>query len=290
MTIFSKPITEVILQRYSCRAFAAQPVDATRQEQLQRYMDSLPPGPFGSKPRFKLVAATEAERQSLRGLGTYGFIQGATGFIIGAMLPAPHALEDFGYQMEQIILYATDLGLGTCWLGGTFTKSAFARQIALKKKETIPAVTATGQIADPEQARRGLISRVAGADRRKPWETLFFNQSFGIPLTQASAGKYTETLGMLRIGPSASNKQPWRLVKDGDACHFYLQRTPGYRRGFFQVLLNLCDLQRVDMGIAMCHFELAAREQGLDGKWVIQEPGIAKPDELTEYTASWVSQ
>jgi hypothetical protein len=44
------------------------------------------------------------------------------------------------------------------------------------------------------------------------------------------------------------------------------------------------------MGIAMCHFELTARDQGLDGKWVIQEPGIAKPDELTEYTVSWVSQ
>jgi hypothetical protein len=288
MTFFSKPATAVIQQRYSCRTYLDKPIDTATREQLQNYIDTLPPGPFGSKPRFKLVAATEAERQSLRGLGTYGFIQGATGFIIGAIAPASHNLEDFGYQMERIILYATDLGLGTCWLGGTFTKSAFARQIALKKKETIPAVTATGQIADPEQARRGLVSRVAGADRRKPWETLFFNQSFGVPITQASAGRYAAPLSMVRVAPSASNKQPWRVVKDGDTCHFYLQRTPGYRRGFFQVLLNLCDLQRVDMGIALCHFELTARELGLPGAWKIQEPGIEKLDKLTEYTASWV--
>lgn len=290
MTFFSQPITEIILQRYSCRAYSEPPIDATRQGQLQNYIDALPPGPFGSTPRFKLAAATEADRQSLRGLGTYGFIQGATGFIIGAMPPAPKNLEDFGYQMEQIILYATDLGLGTCWLGGSFTKSSFARQIAAKRRETIPAVTATGAIADPEQARRGLISRMAGADRRKPWETLFFDRDFSTPLPQAAAGEDANPLAMVRIAPSASNKQPWRVIQAGEAWHFFLQRTPGYRQGFFQVLLNLCDLQRVDMGIAMCHFELTAREQGLEGKWIIQKPAIARPDKLTEYTASWISR
>ena len=34
----------------------------------------------------------------------------------------------------------------------------------------------------------------------------------------------------------------------------------------------MADLQRVDMGIAMCHFELAARERGLAGRWVVEQP------------------
>jgi hypothetical protein len=68
-----------------------------------------------------------------------------------------------------------------------------------------------------------------------------------------------------------------------------MQRTPGYREGFFQVLLNLVDLQRMDMGIAMCHFELTAREAGLKGEWIVEEPRIEKPDGLTEYTVSWRS-
>jgi len=93
---------------------------------------------------------------------------------------------------------------------------------------------------------------------------------------------------MVRIGPSASNKQPWRVVRDANAWHFYLHRTPGYRRGFFQVLLDLVDLQRIDLGIAMCHFESSAREAGLQGEWVVDEPPIVKPDGLTEYSASWV--
>ena len=48
-------------------------------------------------------------------------------------------------------------------------------------------------------------------------------------------------------------------------------------------------MQRLDMGIAMCHFELTAQELGLEGKWIIAEPGIRTPGELTVYTASWIS-
>jgi hypothetical protein len=43
------------------------------------------------------------------------------------------------------------------------------------------------------------------------------------------------------------------------------------------------------MGIAMCHFELTAREAGLKGEWIVEEPRIEKPDGLTEYTVSWRS-
>ena len=48
-------------------------------------------------------------------------------------------LEDFGYTMERIILFATDLGLGTCWLGGSFTKSRFAEKISANGSERVPA-------------------------------------------------------------------------------------------------------------------------------------------------------
>ncbi|MBU4444830.1 MAG: hypothetical protein L6422_01520 [Candidatus Marinimicrobia bacterium] len=47
------------------------------------------------------------------------------------------------------------------------------------------------------------------------------------------------------------------------------------------------DLQRVDIGIAMCHFELSARELQLSGHWQAVDPGIAHP-EGTEYILSWV--
>jgi hypothetical protein len=126
--------------------------------------------------------------------------------------------------MEVIILHATDLSLGTCWLGGTFTKSGFARQIDLQIGETTPAVTAIGELISPGQARQGLVSGVAEANRRLPWESLFFDQQFGTPLDRATAGAYAMPLSMVRIAPSASNKQPWRMLKDGLCWHFYSNR------------------------------------------------------------------
>jgi nitroreductase len=188
------------------------------------------------------------------------------------------ALEDFGYLMEQAVLFATAAGLGTCWLGGSFTKSSFAGKIAATSGETVPAVISVGNppAGDPP------------APRRLPADQLFFDGGFGRPLAPELVGSYAGPLEMVRLAPSASNKQPWRIIRAGDAWHFYLERTKGYGKGSFVYrLLGLADLQRVDMGIAMCHFALAARQLGLAGRWAIDDPEIAGPGDGTEYTASW---
>ena len=287
-TLTIKPITDIIRQRFSCRTYLEEPITAEKRQRLQTFIDSLQNGPFGGHPHFHLVIADKQDSHALKSLGTYGFIQGATGFIIGTLNTGEKNLEDFGYQMEQIILFATSLDLGTCWLGGSFTRSSFARKINAADDALIPAVTSIGEIANVEDARNGLLRRQINADQRLPWEQLFFNQDFGALLTQKDAEEYATPLEMLRIGPSASNKQPWRVIKDGKCWHFYLQRTKGYRQGTLIRFLGVADVQRLDMGIAMCHFELTAQELGLPGKWIIAEPPIEKPDELTEYTVSWV--
>ncbi len=282
-----KPVTELIRQRYSCRTYQDKAIDGSEQRSLSDFLGTQSTGPLGSRARFALVAATDRDRQSLKGLGTYGIIRGAPGFIIGATERAPKDLEDYGHLMEHTVLFATDLGLGTCWLGGTFSKSSFAKKIGVTAGEGMPAAVAVGSIAEAGKVGKWIRQR-AGSDLRLPWESLFFDERFGQPLTTERAGSYAEPLEMVRIGPSASNKQPWRIVRIGDVWHFFLQRTKGYGKGSFVFrLLHLADLQRVDMGIAMCHFELAVRQLGLTGHWLIDEPGIRKPDESTEYTVSW---
>jgi hypothetical protein len=191
--------------------------------------------------------------------------------------------------MERIILYATGLGLGTCWLGGTFTRSRFAKKISAARAESVPAVTSVGYIATGRSMQDSLSRQIAGADHRLPWDRLFFDTELGTPLSREAAGAYSEPLEMVRLGPSASNKQPWRILKDGEAWHIFLQRTRGYREGNIKRFLKIADMQRIDMGIAMSHFQLTAEELSLPGRWVVKEPGIKKPDELTEYTASWVT-
>lgn len=284
----SKPIVDVIRARYSCRTYEDRPIEDELQQRLSSFVASITTGPFGNRARFELAAATAEDRAALKGLGTYGFIKGATGFLIGAMQTADRDMEDYGYLLERIILFATDLGLGTCWLGGSFTKSSFAQKISVRSGEVVPAVASVGYIAHSPRLLESLIRRGAASDKRLPWSQLFFDGSFDSPLSPQAAGAHGVPLEMVRLGPSASNKQPWRLLRSGNAWHFFLQRTRGYGQGRLRKTWAAADMQRIDMGIAMCHFELVSQELGLEGRWLHEEPAIGKPDELTEYTVSWI--
>jgi hypothetical protein len=286
MVVYNQAITEIIGRRFSCRNYDPRPIDPGLRDQLAKVLAASSTGPLGTGVRFELVSAGEDDLTALKGLGTYGVIKGARGFIIGAVERGGKDMEDYGYLLERAILFATDIGLGTCWLGGTFSKSSFSRKISLKETEILPAVVAVGYRADKRRWLDSFMRRSAGSDSRLPWDTLFFDGTFRTALSADTCGQYATPLEMVRLGPSASNKQPWRVLRDGTRWHFYLQRTKGYGKRN-RDLFKLADMQRIDMGIAMCHFEHTLREMGLSGEWVFAEPSIEKPDEMTEYIVTW---
>ena len=287
MPIYTQPISDLVRQRFSCRKYSKVSIPGQMQAELRDFMARLKTGMFGTPMRFELIATEEQDPKALRGLGTYGFIQGASGFVVGALGAGQHNLEEYGYRMEQIVLAATDLGLGTCWLGGTFTKSVFARRIDLQKDESMPAILAIGLMEDENLARHGTIRQYVSGHRRIAWDELFFESAWGIPISESVAGDFFNPLEMVRLGPSASNKQPWRVVHNAVGFHFFLQRSKGYRN-ILTRFVQVDDMQRLDMGIAMCHFELSARESGLNGSWGFVEHGIELPDDTIEYSISWL--
>jgi len=288
------PALELINRRYSCRLYRDEPVAPATLRDLMSFLESHTVGPFGSRARFAVVAAAPSDPRALRRLGTYGFIKGAQAFLVGAVERGPKDCEDYGYLVEQAILRATGLGLQSCWLGGTFTRSSFARRLgSLRREELMPAVVALGYPGDDGGAAR-IREREAGS-RRLPASSLFFEGRLGEPLetTVASDGAAEADLSAIltavRMAPSATNKQPWRLVRRGGEWHFLLARSKGYGQGSLVfTMLRLADLQRVDLGIAMCHFELVAREAGRSGEWVVEEPSdLLPPDAGVEYVATW---
>jgi hypothetical protein len=283
---YRRPIAEIIERRFSCRTYAPGPIQLGLRDELSEFLAASGQGPLGTRVRFELVSASEEDLAALKGLGTYGFIKGASGFIIGAVGPGERNLEDYGYLLEGAILFATDLGLGTCWLGATFDRSAFSRKISLQEGETIPAVAALGYVAERRRWLDSYIRRRAGSDDRLPWSALFFDRDFANPLSVEKCGPFVTPLQMVRLAPSASNRQPWRIVKDGSQWHFYLRRSRNLSNRSLSIL-KLADLQRIDMGIAMCHFQLTAKEMGLSGEWKLQDPGINQPDPETEYIVTW---
>ncbi|WP_326908018.1 nitroreductase family protein [Sedimentibacter sp. MB31-C6] len=144
----------------------------------------------------------------------------------------------FGYLFEKIILFATDLGIQTCWLGGTFKREDFLLRINLQDNEYITIVSPVGY----------------------------------------KKGKLRIFESAMRSVVGANNRKPWRIIRDDNLYHFYLCRTKGYGVANY-------DIQKNDIGIAMCHFELTANELGLDGNW--QEiKNINLPDEW-EYVITW---
>jgi len=145
--------------------------------------------PFGTQVRFKLITATAQDRESLKGLGTYGFIKGAMGFIVGAAGQGEKNFEDYGYLMERLILFALDMGLGSCWLGASFTKSQFAKKISATANEVVPAIAAIGYI-DESVRPGGIWRQIAGGHKRKSWNEMFFEKRFRVPLSADEAGQY----------------------------------------------------------------------------------------------------
>ncbi len=215
--------------------------------------------------------------------GTYGLIKGARYFIAGVIPKREeHAWEDFGFVMEAAVLKATDLGLETCWIGGVFDRKRFGRELGIGASELLPAVVAVGHAADRRTFRDRFVRWSAHGDRRRPFEELFFGQTPAQPADNVQKARFGDILENVRLAPSASNKQPWRVFLEENRFHFFLARDRAYAR-----LMPRVDLQRIDLGIAICHFELSCREAGIAGNWADLRPEISGLPESYEYIVSF---
>jgi nitroreductase len=277
-------IIETITNRKSCRTYGDRTIEPGKLSELRQFLASNTTTPFGSKVRFHLIDFNEMEIGELKNLTTYGVIKGARQFIVGTVEIQPSAMEDYGYSMERNILKATSMGLGTCMLGGTFKRSGFADKISIEEGELLPVISPVGYSRDKRSVLDRMFRYIAASDKRKPWHELFYLHDTDNFLDDQNSGRFDTPLECVRMAPSASNKQPWRIIKGkgDDAFHFYLKRTKGYEN----IIKNI-KLQNVDMGIAMCHFDLSAKELGFTGDWNINNPQIKSGG--MEYIVSWIA-
>ncbi|MGM0688918.1 MAG: nitroreductase family protein [Bacillota bacterium] len=272
---------EAIKKRISVRSYDSRPLSESVRSELDGFCMSVSSGPFGNMVRFQLLDLEPLSSKDLRRLGTYGVIKGAHLYLLGAVIEGSGKFEDFGYCMEKVILKATALGLGTCWLAGTFKRSAFASKMELAKDELLPAIAPLGYPAKELSTMGRMFQYGANSKKRRPWSELFFEENGITPLAEEDTGDYREALDAVRIGPSASNRQPWRILKDNNGIfHLYLKENRIYNR-----ILGKIRIQNIDMGIAMCHFEIAAREYDRAGRWKKYSP--APEISGLQYIASW---
>ncbi len=263
---------ELVRSRRSVRTFdgsALKPEDAERILACAKAAEN----PYGIPIEWRLLSVKKD------GLST-PVIVGADTFIAGKLRPAPHAEEAFGYAFEEIVLFAQSLGVGSTWIAGTMDRPAFERAMELTGDEIMPCVSPLGYAAPKMSLRESMMRKGVKADRRLDFGTLFFDGAFDVPLTPEKAAILAEPLETVRWAPSAVNKQPWRVIWDGRAAHFYEKKNRGY------VSASGWDLQKIDLGIALCHFSRALAEKGITAAFGINDPGLTAPQD-TEYIASY---
>ncbi|MEW6076942.1 MAG: nitroreductase family protein [Thermodesulfobacteriota bacterium] len=275
---FRKSVCDLIRVRQSARTHTGDPIPPGVLAELTDDCARLKRGLAEEPARFTIIEKPFVKGAKVR-LGNYGLQKNPRYFFAGAVKKSEMARQSYGYLMEQLVLKATELGLGTCWLG--FFDRKFFEDFQTAPDELFPAACTVGHAADRRLFEK--ISRAAiRADQRKNPETLFFEGGFSVPLSLPAKDPYREALEMVRLAPSSGNSQPWRVVrdKDGSVYHFYLHKA--------KALYFRAGLHHIDLGIAMCHFELAAKELGLPGAWRYQEPVLASLPPDTFYTMSWI--
>ncbi len=265
-------ILEIIGKRRSVRSFNGAALSSQDAEKILDFSGKAE-NCYDIPITWKLL---DAKKHGL----TSAVIVGTDTFIAGKMNRVPHAEEAFGFTFERIVLFAESMGVGTTWIAGTMNREAFERAMNVGEGEVMPCVSPLGYPAAKMSLRETMMRKGIKADSRFDFGELFFDSDFGTPLTEEKAGELKDALEAVRLAPSAVNKQPWRVVIDGNKAHFYEKRSKGY------VSANGWDLQKIDMGIALCHFELVAAERGFDVSFEISDPGI-RTDEDTIYIASY---
>lgn len=257
-------VQALIRNRKSVRTFEKSPLRAEDRNMLSEYLTTLS-NPFGVPVEFRILD-TESEGVSSKvivGAGTW----------LGAKVDrVPNCEAALGYEFEKFVLYAQSLGIGTVWLAATIDRPAFERAMEVAEGQVMPAVTPLGYPANKKSVRETLMRRALKADERLPFHDLFFQGGFSSPLTPVVAGEFQTALEMVRLAPSAGNKQPWRVVMCNDIAHFYEKKTMSDN--------PLGDIQKVDIGIALAHFALVLEESGAEIRYFMEDPGLSVDEGL----------
>lgn len=215
-------------------------------------------------------------------LGTYGTIKGAKDYLAITVKDEPFAMEAVGYQFENLILYATNMGLGTVWLAATFSRKDFENAMDISEDDIFPCICPVGYPGE----KRSLIEKITraglGSKKRNAWEQMFTLNDFNTSLSKEEAGEYQTSLEMLRLAPSATNAQPWAVVKAGKDFHFFCN----YKNSISEEMKKI---KHLDLGIALAHFHQTAMSDGLSGELEVKEINFDVPENM-HYVLTYTSK
>ena len=276
---------DLMRKRRSCRSFQTRKLtDVDRSELLESVRIHMDEPQIGeSKIRFEYIAASLTVWPTVN----------ATEFLV-AIAPKEYdrlAVIDVGISLQKIVMDATRMGLGSCWIGPGADHASIIRNLADRfdsEKDHIICVCAVGY----RSSYIPLFLRIFNAQfkRRLPLSELFFaDAGFEQPLN-LDAGPFNcfgRTYEICQWAPSSYNGQTTRCIantdENGDLKSF----------DFYAVTASLY-YAPVAVGIWCANWELGCEELGIQGhfaKLSAGDKGIQDNDtalQLPRYDISWV--
>lgn len=217
---------DAMMKRSSVRKFTAAP----DKEQLDRL------GVLCRKLSWQGVTV-----RMFKGPGLRSQIKGTDVYaVIVAKKSAPMEME--GFMGEALVLEATAMGLGSCWLGAGFYPDVITRNVNLQNDEAVHCVIALGKCELPAFApKRKDVVKLCG----KTEEEL-----------SALGAWQKEAVCASRLAPSAVNMQPWKIVAEKQSVAILAPDI---------VLIK--KYAALDRGIAMLHAAVGAHHCGREAVW-----------------------
>lgn len=235
-----KNIDEIIAERRSVRSFNTSATMTEKEADILRKAFADTESPFGGK------IAVELKKFDMEGAfkpSTYGTINGASWYFLMGTDSTEESQLSLGFRMEQVVLKATLMGLGTCWIAATFKGTTFTEAAEFPADTPLQVVMPVGYPAQKQSIKEKIMRATLGSAKRKPMADMFI---------VSEDSKFYAPLEMMRLAPSSTNSQPWRAEVDGDTVYFYYE--------------NKSAASILDLGIGLSHFFLAAKERCIDGR------------------------
>ena len=222
--------------RRSRRKYVPEPLEPSAAATLRELIDEL-----GGKENLDIRLVVD-NGDAFKGFRkSYGMFTGVRNYLglIGNKGDYLNS-EKLGYYGELLVLHATALGLGTCWVAGTFDRAACP--FDLSEDETVICAITVGRVPDELSGKEKLI-RVMTHRKTKTIEQMCTS---GVPLPDW----FISGMNAVMVAPSAVNRQPVMFTYRDGSVSASVKDISG-------------EMLALDLGIAKLHFELGAG----GGKW-----------------------
>lgn len=195
---------EILQRRRSVRSFTTEPLSAEVVKKLKAEITMTNTHEQGIK--FQLIVDDPDPLKAFS--KSYGIFENPRNYMAAVVdMATPDIMERAGYFAEKFVIRAVELGVGTCFVGGTYNESAV--KALLRAGEKILFLVLLGCPKDKSRLLAKMMSSLVHS--KKMSASQFFEPESGYDAAIAEFPYLKDGLEAVACAPSALNKRPVRI-------------------------------------------------------------------------------